>query len=229
MRSVTNWSHQISLKHGSSTGAYHWVRQWEPGTTPLVGDLATRPPDKTWQSSESSWQLHPKSPSCKATLDVKLFNHRRLIWGVLKNGGSPSHHGCLKWPDDLHDVGTLCLKPPCCWRIDCISQSRNSRSPQSKKTVASKVWQQGKLGNFGKTIQTGLPKMDSNWSTLTMQSQGTAMPKDLPTIESWTDPDFGEVWGHCHPNQPLDWSVTQPQKIHGVHGVHRGWSSQVRK
>ena len=149
---------------------------------------------------------------------VQSSNHSH-IWGVLKNGGSSSHHGCLKWPNGLHDVGTLCLKPPCCWRIDCISQSRNSRSPQSKKSVASKVWQQGTLGNFGNTIQAGLPKMDNNWPTLT-KVKGQLCPRTY-LFSSWTDPDFEEVWGHCHPNQPLDWSV--------AHGVHRGWSSQVRK
>lgn len=212
MRSVTNWSHQISLKHGSSTGAYHWVRHWEPGTTPLVGDLATRPPDKTWQSLESSWQLHPKSPSCKATLDIKLFNHHSHIWGVLKNGGSPSHHGCLKWPNDLHDV-------PCCWRIDCISQSRNSRSPQSKKAL---------LQRSGSKV---------NWGILGRQSKPVS-PKWTTTDQHWPKSRDSYAQGltyfHLEPTQILEKSGAVATQINHwtgqwLHGVHRGWSSQVRK
>ena len=108
---------------------------------------------------------------------VQSSNHSH-IWGVLKNGGSSSHHGCLKWPNGLHDVGTLCLKPPCCWRIDCISQSRNSRSPQSKKALLQRSGSKVHWGILG----TQSKPVSQNGQQLTNidQSQGTAMPKDLP-------------------------------------------------
>ena len=109
-----------------------------------------------------------KIAKLQSNIRYKIFqssNHSH-IWGVLKNGGSSSHHGCLKWPNGLHDVGTLCLKPPCCWRIDCISQSRNSRSPQSKKALlqrsGSKVhW--GILGTQSKPVSPKWTTTDQHW------------------------------------------------------------------